>query len=375
MGRTRPAAPDPFAPSEIRARLERLREVLRRRRLDGLLVGSVAGVRYLSGFSGDSSMALVTRERQHLLTDFRFEEEAALSAPLFACRLRRRGLMEAAAALAGRLRLRRLGFEDHLLPAGGWRELAGRLAGRCRLAATRGLVEELRAVKSPAEVAAIRAAVGAAERGLRLARRAFRPGASELSAAAELRRAMVARCGAQDQAFETIVAEGPRGSLPHARPTDRAIGGQSLLMVDWGARCRFYHSDLTRVLAAGRIPRAWAKLVRLVRAAQLAALERVRAGASLAAVDRAARAVIARAGYGARFGHGLGHGLGLEVHEEPRVWARAAGRLEAGMVFTVEPGVYLPGRFGVRLEDDVLVTETGCEVLSSFAHDPRWRGE
>ena len=362
--------PNPFSESEIRSRLARLREVLKEKKLDGLLVSSVPNVRYLSGFTGDSSAALVARDGPFLLTDFRFEEEATLTAPLFRCLVRKLGMNELVAKTVRRLGLKRLGFEEHVLTAGELRDLAGRLLRR-RLAATTMIVERLRAVKSPAEVEAIRRAVRAAEQGLRLARRSIRPGATEQSAAAGLRHALVTRCGAQDQAFETIVAEGPRGSLPHARPTGRGLGRDSVVLIDWGARFGFYHSDLTRVLALGGTSGLYRKLIRLVRQAQLAAVERIRPGARVAEVDRAGRRVIERAGYGPRFGHSLGHGLGLEVHEHPRIWARAAERLEPGMVFTVEPGIYLPGRFGIRLEDDVLVTDSGCEVLSSLPHGQR----
>ncbi|HOX05606.1 MAG TPA: Xaa-Pro peptidase family protein [Planctomycetota bacterium] len=366
--------PNPFSSSEIRPRLERLRQAMREQRLDALLVSSVPSVRYLSGFTGDSSVALVTRTGQYLLTDFRFEEEAAITAPLFRCLVRRLGMMELVEKTARRLRLRRLGFEEQVLTAAELRDLGGRL-GRSRLVPTAGVVERLRMIKSPAEIAVLRRAAAAAERGLLLARRAIRPGATEAAVAAELRRCLVARCGAQDQAFETIIAEGPRGSLPHARPTDRKVRRGSLVLVDWGARVGFYHSDLTRVLALGKAPPLYRKLVKLVRQAQLAAMEIIRPGVPLADVDRAARAVIERAGYGPRFGHALGHGIGLQVHEAPRLWARAAEKAEPGMVFTVEPGIYLPGKFGIRIEDDVLVTATGMEVLSSLPHDERLAGE
>ncbi len=369
-----PADANPFSASEIRARLSRLREGLKERKLDGLLVSSVPNVRYLSGFTGDSSTALVTRAGQYLLTDFRFEEEAAITAPLFKCLVRKRGMMELVERTARRLRLKKLGVEEHVITAGELRALAGGL-GRSRLAPTSGMVERLRAIKSPAEVATIRQAVAAAERGLVLARRSVRAGATEATVAAELRRQLVAGCGAQDQAFETIIAEGPRGSLPHARPTDRPIRRDSLVLVDWGARAGFYHSDLTRVLALGKAPKLYRELVGLVRRAQLAAIEIIRPGVAIADVDRAARSVIERAGYGPRFGHSLGHGLGLEVHEGPRISSQAKGKVEAGMVFTVEPGIYLPGRFGIRIEDDVLVTATGVEVLSSLPHDERLSGE
>ncbi len=362
---------DPFSPDEIRSRLARLREKLRESKLDAMLVSSVASVRYLSGFTGDSSAALITARGQYLVTDSRFEEEAAISAPLFKALIHRKGIVDMVGRTANRLRVRRLGHEEHVVTAAQMTQLK---SGR-KLVPTKLMVDRLRAVKSPAEVAAVRVAVKAAEKGLRLVRKAIRAGADERSVAAELRYKMVRNAGAQDQAFENIVAEGPRGSLPHGRPTDRAIGRDSLVLVDWGARCGFYHSDLTRVLAVGRIPKLFRKLVGVVRDAQLAAMERIRPGVRVQDVDRAARKVIQRAGYGERFGHGLGHGLGLEVHEFPRVAPRGQGCLETGMIFTVEPGIYLPGRFGIRLEDDVLVTETGFEVLSSLPHDPRLAGD
>jgi Xaa-Pro aminopeptidase len=367
----REPAPDPFSAAEIRGRLARLREKLRESKLDAILVSSVASVRYLSGFTGDSSVALITARGQYLITDSRFEEEGAKSAPLLKVLIHRKGLMDLVGRTANRLKVRRLGYEEHVLTAAQMTQLK---SGR-RLVPTRLMVDRLRAVKSPAEVAAVRVAVKAAEKGLLALRRDIRAGSDERTVAAELRHKMVTIAGAQDQAFENIVAEGPRGSLPHGRPTDRPIKRDSLVLIDWGARCGFYHSDLTRVLALGRIPRLFGKLVGVVRDAQLAALERIRPGVPVQDVDRAARKVIAQAGYGERFGHGLGHGLGLEVHEFPRVAPRGEGRLEAGMVFTVEPGIYLPGRFGIRLEDDVLVTETGCEVLSSLPHDPRLSGD
>jgi Xaa-Pro aminopeptidase len=364
-------AADPFSRAEIRSRLERLRDELRRRKLDGMLVSSVAGVRYVSGFTGDSSVALVTRRGQYLITDFRYEEEAAGSAALFRALIHRKGLMDMVGRTARRLKVRRLGYEEQVLTADQLRAVRSGLT----LVPTKQMLDRLRAVKSPAEVEAVRVAVRAAEKGLRVARRFIRAGADERSAAAELRYRLVKLAGAQDQAFETIVAEGPRGSLPHARPTTRPIKRDSLVLVDWGARCGFYHSDLTRVLALGRIPRLFGRLVGVVREAQLAAMERIRPGVPVREVDGAARRVIAKAGYAERFGHGLGHGVGLEVHEFPRVAPRGQGRLEAGMIFTVEPGIYLPGRFGIRLEDDVLVTATGCEVLSSLPHDARLSGD
>jgi Xaa-Pro aminopeptidase len=362
---------DPFSGSEVRARLARLRDELATRKLDAMLVSSVAGVRYLSGFTGDSSVALITRRRQYLITDSRFEEEAAESAPLFTARIHKRGLAEMVDRTARKLRVRRLGHEEHVVTAASLRALR---SGR-RLVPTKLMIDRLRAVKSPAEIAAVRTAVLAAEKGLRAARRTIRAGSDERSAAAEIRYRLVKTARAQDQAFETIVAEGPRGSMPHARPTERRMGANSLVLVDWGARCGFYHSDLTRVLALGRIPRLFRKLVGVVREAQLAAMERIKPGVSVREVDAAARKVIAKAGYAKRFGHGLGHGLGLEVHEFPRVAPRGQGRLETGMIFTVEPGIYLPGSFGIRLEDDVLVTETGFEVLSSLPHDARLSGD
>jgi len=357
---------DPFCKSEITARLVGLRREMKSQRLDGMLVSAPADVRYLSGFTGDSSVLLITRTAQLLITDFRFEEEAADSAPLMKLLVHSRGLMDLVGKTVRRRKLKRLGCQENHLTIAQLEALGGK-----KLAPSGDIINCLRSIKSPAEIATMRVAIAAAEKGMKAMRRIIKPGMDENRLATELRYSMVKSYGAQDQAFPAIIAEGSRGSLPHAQPAGKLLKSNSLLLFDWGARCDYYHSDLTRVMALGRIPRLFKEVVKIVREAQLTAIDRIKPGVGFRDIDAAARTIIARAGYGDNFGHSLGHGLGLEVHEYPSVGPRSQGQLEPGMVFTVEPGIYLPGRFGVRLEDDVLVTATGCEVLSTLDHNVR----
>ncbi len=356
----------PFCKSEISARLAGLRREMKSQRLDGMLVSSPADVRYLSGFTGDSSVLLITRNVQLLITDFRFEEEAADSAPLMKLLVHSRGLMNLVEQNVRRRKLKRLGCQENHLTIAQLEALGGR-----KIVPSAAIINRLRAIKSPAEIAAMRVAIAAAEKGMKSLRRIIKPGMDENRLASELRYSMVRKFQAQDQAFPAIVAEGPRGSLPHAQPSGKLLKCNSLLLFDWGARCDYYHSDLTRVMALGRIPKLFNQVVKIVREAQLTAIERIKPGVAFRDIDKSARKVIERAGYGDNFGHSLGHGLGLEVHEYPSVGPRSEGWLEPGMIFTVEPGIYLPGRFGVRLEDDVLVTASGCEVLSTLDHSVR----
>lgn len=348
--------------AEVAARLEAVRAVLGRRGADALLVSGVANVRYLSGFTGDSSWALVTARRAELVTDFRYFEEAAASAPLFRVAPRRRTLLSAAVGRLKRLRSRCILFESQHMTAKDAVELGWSLGGRV-LKPAGPLLERMRQVKSPGEVARLRGAVRAAERAFRWLRRRRFAGRTEREVAADLVRRLV-REGADGPAFPVIALANARASLPHGRASIARFHAGGTALFDFGARVGGYHSDLTRSFALDRIPGKYRRIHDLVRRAQRAALAAVRPGARLADVDRAAREVIVRGGYGGAFGHSTGHGVGLEVHELPVVGPRARGRLKPGMVFTVEPGVYLPGEFGVRIEDDVLVTEDGCEVLS-----------
>jgi len=230
---------------------------------------------------------------------------------------------------------------------------------------TLGLVEQLRMVKDRDEVARIRRAGWQARRGFEVVRMAMRPEQTELEVAAELE-FQLRRFGARGYAFPPIIAVGPRAALPHASPTAAKIGSSDFTLFDWGANEGLYVSDLTRLVVTGRILPKLQKVYGVVLKAQTAGIAAIRPGVTCAEVDAAARTVIDQAGYGKAFGHGLGHGIGVEVHEAPRFASDQTGKLRAGMVVTVEPGIYLPGWGGVRIEDDILVTRGGHEVLTAI---------
>jgi Xaa-Pro aminopeptidase len=232
------------------------------------------------------------------------------------------------------------------------------------ITATSGLVENLRLIKDKYEIARIRAAVLQAENAFAALRSKLRPEMTEKEAADELEH-QFRLFGAKDAAFPTIVAVGPRAALPHATPSSRRrIGEADFVLIDWGANEGLYRSDLTRVLVTGRISPKFERIYQVVLAAQNQAIAAIRPGVVAHNVDNVARSMIAKAGFGRQFRHGLGHGLGLFVHESPRLAVKNQTVLKPGMVVTVEPGIYLPGWGGIRIEDDVLVTRTGHEVLT-----------
>lgn len=355
--------------SAARQRLRRLRQALRAKRAGAALVTDPFDVRYLSGFSGEDSWLLVGRGRAVLLTDSRYGEQARSECPGFKVVERRKSLVEALAAEAGRRRAARLAFDPERLTVALRGRIARALRG-VRLVEAPRMVGDLRLRKDAAEVRAIRRAIRVAEAAFAAFRRAIRLGMTEARLAAELDHRL-RLAGSEGPAFPTICAVDASASMPHARPGGRRLRRGSLLLVDFGARVDGYACDLTRCLAAGRIRSHVARAYRAVLEAQGAAIRRCGPGVPLADVDAAARAVLAAAGLGPMFRHGTGHGLGLEVHEPPAIGPLARkGRLEPGMVVTIEPGVYLPGRFGIRIEDDVLVTDRGRRVLTGLAKGP-----
>jgi len=350
-------------------RCKRLRAVLGQRRADAILVTNPVEVAYLSGFTGEDSWLVVGRGKGWLITDGRFMEESKRECPDFAATIRHGSLVEALGSVVRRKRVGRLAYDPAHVSVALLSRLRRGLKG-VSLMRLADAVSDLRIRKDRLEVRAIRRAVRAAEDGWRAFRKRIRLGMTEKVLAGELEHQM-RRAGADGLAFPTIVATDAHAARPHAKPGRRQLKSGSVLLVDFGARVDGYVSDLTRVLFADRIaPRALA-VYEVVRAAQASAIAAVGPGARLTDVDAAARTVIEEAGYGEQFGHGLGHGIGLEVHESPRLAPRGVkGRLEPGMVVTVEPGIYLRGRFGIRLEDDVLVTSTGRTVLSRLPKAP-----
>ena len=332
--------------------------------IDGLLLTDCRNIFYLSGFRGDDSALLVTRDDAFLITDSRFEEEAAeMVRGIHLVVRKRHGLMRTCAETARKAGVGRLGVEAKDITLTQADEL-----DKCRrkmgIHKTRDVVENLRLIKDASELAAIRKALKIAEEGFRLTLAAIGPGMSERDAALHLDRTMQ-DLGAQESAFPTICAAGSRASLPHAMPTTRKIRKGEPVLFDWGARCDMYHSDLTRLACWDRIPPTFSRIYGILLAAQRRAIAAVRPGRRAADVDESARASLRAHRFGKRFGHGLGHGVGLAIHEAPILGPKQDALLRPGMVMTIEPGVYFPGRGGVRIEDVVLVTHTGCKVLSS----------
>ena len=349
-------------------RADRLNQLLDDEGLDLILVTDLVNVRYLTGYTGSNGLALVGPQTRTFVTDFRYVEQAAEEVDAsYERRSAPRELLETAVEELpdGALRL---GFEDAAVSVREHGELRARLPDAVELLAAGSLVERLRAVKDPAEIEAMRAAAAAADEAFQSIIADGLVGRTERDVALALEWEMRKR-GASGPSFDPIVAAGPHGALPHAQPRDVPIGAGEMVVIDWGAVVGGYHSDCTRTVSAGG-PNGDARGVYdLVLEAQLAGLAAVRAGADVRDVDSTARDVIEAGGYGGQFGHGLGHGVGLDIHEEPRLSQRAEGELAAGNVVTVEPGVYLAGRFGIRIEDLTVVTPEGCEILTSVTKE------
>ncbi len=348
-------------------RRKKLRKRLRKCGADALLVTNFTNVTYLTGFTGDDSYLLVTKNGQVLLSDFRYITQLEAECPGLELNIRTSGvpMLDRIGQVVKQTKTSLLGFEASAMPVALRDTIAGKLT-RTRLVPTTGLVEALRMIKDKSEIQQLRQSVWYAERAFGMLRSSIRPEQTEKEVANELEFNM-RRLGAAGPGFASIVAVGPWAALPHATPGERRIGDDPLLLVDWGARGNLYRSDLTRVLVSGKISTKLRRVYGVVLKAQQKAIEAIRPGIAASEVDAAAREEIAKAGFGKNFGHGLGHGIGLDIHEEPRLSTTNHLPLRAGMVITVEPGIYLPGWGGVRIEDDVLVTATGHEVLTSVS--------
>jgi len=357
-------------------RRERLARTLADEDLDLLVVSHPVNVSYLTNFSGESSWLLMGRERTLLVSDGRFTEQIEEECPGLEMHIRppAKTLQDAAGEVIGKLGARAVGFESGHLTVREF-EILKDAAPVVQWKGAKQRFEKMRAVKDETEVEQIREAIRFAERAFDMFRAMLRPDDNEkdLSDALEM---YVRRAGGRCTSFPTIVAVGPRAALPHCPPSRHYVREAELLLVDWGASGRFYKSDLTRVLvprktstlhAGGQAKAVEPKLLEVygvVLRAQQAALAALRPGAKSADIDAAARQVIPAPGYGESFTPSVGHGLGMQVHELPSLRPGVDTMLEAGMAVTVEPGIYLPGWGGVRIEDDVLITPDGCEVLT-----------
>jgi len=351
----------------ISQRRARLRERMAAAELDAMLVTDLVNVRYLSGFTGSNAALLIRCDDEVpvLATDGRYRTQAAQQVPDAEIVIER----ACATHLAGRAAaagVRRLGFESQHVSVEAHLALQ-HAAGEAELVRAPGMVEALREVKDAGEIAILRLACEAADAALAelVERGGLRPGRTEQQVRRDLE-ALLLDHGADGPSFETIVATGANSAVPHHRPTGAVLAAGDFVKIDFGALVAGYHSDMTRTFVLGPAADWQIELYELVAAAQLAGREALAAGATLRDVDAAARSVIADAGHADHFGHGLGHGVGLQIHEAPGINASAAGTLLAGSVVTVEPGVYLPGRGGVRIEDTLAVGETSCDLLTRF---------
>ena len=345
-------------------RLSRLRDFLREKNADAVVVNKEANLRYFSGFRGDDTLLFVSQADALLVTDSRYTEQAGKEAPLFEVVEQKEGLLAKAAECVKARGWKKLAFEGNAMLYGSFAKL-GELLGAAAVCDVPVHLDELRTVKDAEEIARMKKAAEIGDAAFLDILDFIRPGVTEREVAARIE-TMMRELGSERPAFTTIVASGTRGSLPHGVATEKLIVSGEFVTMDYGAVYEGYHSDMTRTVCVGRASDAQRKLYETVLDAQEFGVSLVKPGASGKAIDGAVRQRLTDAGYGAYFGHGLGHSLGLEIHEEPRLSPKSACEsLEPGMIVTVEPGVYLPGKGGLRIEDSVLVTETGGMPLTA----------
>ncbi len=345
-------------------RLTEVRRVLEEKNLPALLVVQAENRRYLSGFKGSAGMLLITPTQAILATDFRYWEQAAQQAPDFTVYQAKGSVKDFLPGLIAEASgPTRVGFESNTVTVAQYEEMQ-KAAPKVEWSGVNGLIENVRAVKDADELALTQKTIDLAEDGLRYLVSIMKPGMTEKQVAWELEK-YLREHGADGLSFETIIASGPNAALPHHHPGERAIQANEPITIDWGAEIDGYRSDLTRTIVLGQPDEKFREIYGVVLKAQSNAIKNIKAGQTGKEADAFARDVITAAGYGDYFGHGLGHGVGLAVHEQPRAsYMVEDDRLPANSILTVEPGIYLPGWGGVRIEDMILVKEGGNEVLS-----------
>ncbi len=352
-------------------RLAAVRRLMRSGKVEAMLLTDTHNVRYCSGFTGEDSYMLLGKRWARLLTDGRFAEQARIECPHIKAVVRKGKMTDAIAEVLSSQKVRRLGIEGNSVTVS-FKSRLGSALKRVRIKVFGDEIDTLRQIKDDSELASIRKAVRVAEKAfLTLTSGGAKKfiGKSERQIAAELEYLM-RQGGASGASFDTIVAAGAHSALPHYRPGGTKIRRGDAVLIDWGAVVEGYCSDLTRVVFVGKIPPRIERIYKIVLQGQLAGIKAISPGVKCASVDSAARSVIAAAGYGDAFSHGLGHGVGLAVHELPHLGRKVRKTLMPGMVVTVEPGIYLPGIGGVRIEDDVAVAGGGAKRLSRLSRRP-----
>jgi Xaa-Pro aminopeptidase len=351
--------------------LRKLRTAIAENGLDALLLSQPENLRYLSGFTGSSGWLLISRQNAILATDFRYVEQAKGESPGFEIIQTKQELHEWLPGLVSDLGWHKLGFEANFISYDSYHKVSEAIKAKqvnLELMPTTGMVEQLRCIKEPEELGFITKAVELADAAFEQAKAIIRPGITEKEIAWEIEKILRQR-GSEGIPFEIIVASGPNSALPHARPTEKTICLGEPVLIDMGARISGYCSDLSRTVFSGRADKTFQKIHNIVFKAQATAIERIESGMDASQADRLARSVIEQAGYGDAFGHGLGHGVGLAVHEFPRLGLSSSDSLADGMVFTIEPGIYLAGQGGVRIEDMVVLENGKSKVLTKARKD------
>ncbi|TYP78924.1 M24 family metallopeptidase [Paenibacillus methanolicus] len=343
-------------------RLQRVREQLDQEGLDALFITSPYNRRYLTGFTGSAGFVLITKEQAFLITDFRYVNQAQEQAQAYEIVQHAANPLDTIAEKLQALQAARLGFEKNHASYAQYQSYAERFQG-IELVPTENMVERLRGIKDEAEIGFIKQAIEITDKAFDHILGVIKPGISEREVSAELEYFM-RKQGAVSSAYSTIVASGERSALPHGLASSKLIGTNEFVTLDFGANFEGYLSDLTRTVFVGTPSERHKEMYRVVLEANQAALDGVKPGMTGKEGDALGRNVIEGYGYGPYFGHGLGHAFGLEIHEGMRFSAQTEERLEPGMIMTVEPGVYLPGFGGVRIEDNILITDTGIEVLT-----------
>lgn len=343
-------------------RLAKLRSALEELKLEAILLTNAYNRRYITGFTGSAGYVLVTSDRAYLLTDFRYMTQAPQQAPDFEVVEHRPKPMETVAELLHKLHIRKLGFEQNDLTYGAYASFAADLSG-VEWVPTSSVVEKIRMYKDDGELQIMQEAADLADKTFSHILGFIKPGVSEREIALEMEFYM-RKNGATSSSFDTIVASGERSALPHGVAGERILQGDEFVKLDFGALYKGYCSDLTRTVMLGKPTEKHKEIYNIVLEAQMAVLDQLKPGMTGKEGDSIARDIIAKAGYGGCFGHGTGHSLGLQIHENPRLSQQCDVVLEPGMTMTVEPGIYLPGFGGVRIEDDIVLTESGVRLLT-----------
>lgn len=347
----------------MKKRIDKLQNKLKKKNIEAFLVTKKENVRYLSGFTGTAGKILITQNESIFITDFRYLDQAAEQTEGYLIEEISSDFIDGFTKLIKRKKIKNLAFESHELNFKNYQELKEKL----KLTSFNpfdSLVEDLRIIKDQKEIEKIKKAVAIADQGFQFLLDFIKPGKTEKEVALELEFFMK-RKGGEKNAFDFIVASGKRGALPHGVASDKVIKRGDLVTIDFGTVYQGYHSDITRTIAVGEPQSKLKDIYELVLTAQEKVISEIKPGMNCFDIDKIARDFISEAGYKDNFGHGLGHGVGLEIHEGPRLSYTADCILEKGMVVTDEPGIYISGLGGVRIEDDLLITEKGCQVLNS----------